>query len=182
MIISGIGSRKTPSNILTSMTCIGQWCRDHGIYVFSGHADGADYAFEKGAQENCVTFLPWKGFNSKLESFGTQYIHNPGSDRKYSSSYADALVDKYHPNPSRLSRGARLLMARNSYQVLGPTMQIPVSAVVCWTHGGKIAGGSGQAMRIATAYKIPIYNLYSMSCGDVITKLDNLLKGESHGS
>lgn len=67
-IIAGIGSRETPSTILDAMTFIGLWCRENNIWVRSGHAQGADWAFECGAQENCIAYLPWKGFNTELKS------------------------------------------------------------------------------------------------------------------
>jgi hypothetical protein len=31
--------------------------------------------------------------------------------------------------------------------------------VVCWTPGGLLKGGTAQAMRIAHAYGIPVFNL-----------------------
>jgi hypothetical protein len=55
-------------------------------------------------------------------------------------------------------------MTRNSFQVLGPDLQSPVSFVVCWTTGGKISGGTGQALRIAKDLSIPIFNLYDKDC------------------
>jgi hypothetical protein len=51
-------------------------------------------------------------------------------------------------------------MHRNGFQVLGKNLNCPSSYLVCYTADGKISGGTGQAMRIATELKIPIYNLY----------------------
>ena len=56
--------------------------------------------------------------------------------------------------------GAKKLMARNCHQVLGLDLKTPVDFIVCWTKDGTINGGTGQALRIAEAYNIPVYNLF----------------------
>ena len=58
-------------------------------------------------------------------------------------------------------------MSRNSYQVLGDSLDNPSSFLVCWTSDGKMSGGTAQAMRIATDFRVPIYNLYHEN--DLIT-------------
>ena len=50
-------------------------------------------------------------------------------------------------------------MARNAMQVLGQTMNQPAKMVVAYTPGGQVIGGTGQALRMAQAYQIPIRNL-----------------------
>ena len=52
-------------------------------------------------------------------------------------------------------------MARNSYQVLGRNLDDPVEFVICWTPGGSGSGGTGQAIRIAKDYQIPVFDLGS---------------------
>lgn len=52
-------------------------------------------------------------------------------------------------------------MSRNSYQVLGENLSSPVDFVVCWTENGGLIGGTAQAIRIAYANKIPVFNLYN---------------------
>ena len=74
---------------------------------------------------------------------------------------------KYHPNWDNLSQGAKKLMARNACQVFGITGDQPVDFIICWTPNGEITGGTGQALRIAKDFNIPVFNLGSMS-------LDNL--------
>jgi len=41
MIVTGIGSRETPDNILQEMEKIGKQLADNGYYVRSGHAHGS---------------------------------------------------------------------------------------------------------------------------------------------
>jgi len=70
----------------------------------------------------------------------------------------DEMVRKYHPAPQHLSRGAFALMRRNSCQVLGEDLSKPSKAIVCWTHPDK--GGTTQALRIAKAHGILIFNMF----------------------
>ena len=149
MFIAGIGSRETPEPILSEMIKVGSWCRENRVVVRSGHADGADYAFEKGALLCTEVYLPWPGFNKQLPTLGVSFVvpANP----KY-----DEMVRKYHPAPDKLSHGAFALMGRNSCQVLGLDLDSPVKAIVCWT---KKSGGTQQALRIGKDHNIPILNL-----------------------
>ncbi len=58
-------------------------------------------------------------------------------------------------------------MARNSQQILGQNLNDYCAFVVCWTPDGaenattKQSGGTGQAIRIANHYGIPVINLYN---------------------
>ena len=122
----------------------------------SGGADGADTAFEKGclrAKGRMEIFLPWSGFNGRQED-GIQYLLQP----KELFEEAARIAQEFHPAWSRLSRGAKALMARNSFQVLGPDLKSPTDLIICWTPGGKIYGGTGQALRISKSFNIPIIN------------------------
>ena len=157
--IAGIGARKTPKFILDIMVWIGQWCLLNGIYVRSGHADGADYAFERGANSNTIVYLPWRSFNSQLVRYTTTSI---SWDDVMPSVRSQAIqsVEAYHPAPGRLSQGAMKCMARNYFQMRG-TKKDPVwvDCVVCWTPDAKGGGGTGQALRIAHAHDIPVLDL-----------------------
>jgi len=60
-----------------------------------------------------------------------------------------------------LGRGGKSHMARNTNQVLGPNIGTSpqTNAILCWTKGGQIVGGTGQALRIAQDKGIPVINL-----------------------
>lgn len=147
-IYTGIGSRKTPINVQRAMTDIARHFSRHKWILRSGGADGADLAFEKGADLKQI-FLPWKGFNGNDSPF---YEHNEEAAR---------IAAKYHPRWGRLNNSARAMHTRNVYQVLGYDLKTPTSLVICWTADGKASGGTGQALRIAKDANIPIYNLYN---------------------
>lgn len=120
-------------------------------------AKGADQAFEFGATLGgglVEIYLPWKGFEGRQDG----KIVAPAKD-------ALELAEYYHPNWKALKQGARKLMARNGYQVLGPNLYDSVDMVICWTPDGSVdgtgskVGGTGQALRIADDYDIPVLNL-----------------------
>lgn len=159
---AGIGSRRTPADILDLMTRLAVRLHGRGYYLYSGGAPGADYAFYQGARSvgrNYTLFIPWHGFNrfSDLE---------PNVECGVTED-ALALAASVHPAWRRLSPWAQKLHARNGYQVLGPDLRSPVRFVVCWTPDGAESeaettidtGGTGQAIRLAGRYGIPIFNL-----------------------
>lgn len=147
MFYTGIGSRATPDEVLAKMTQIAQAFARKGWVLRSGGAKGADSAFEAGAGERKEIFLPWPGFNGRQSSFSRP------------SAAALEMAAQLHPAWERCSQGARKLHARNTHQILGYDLKSPTSLVVCWTEGGGLKGGTAQAIRLATLYSIPVFNL-----------------------
>jgi len=146
---AGIGSRETPINLQPLIDKIVNTLSEYTLR--SGGAPGADSMFEKNAI-NKEIFLPWKNFNNNKST-----LFNISSD-------AFIIARKYHPSYDSLSDGAKKLMARNCYQILGFDLKSPVDFVICWTKDGKNTGGTGQALRIAKDLNIPIFNLYFDDC------------------
>lgn len=144
---TGIGSRLTPEPILVLMTEIASYFCNKGYTLRSGGASGADSAFESGAGDKKEIFLPWRGFNKSKN----KYIEIPQK--------AFEIAEKFHPVWDKLKDPVKRLHARNVLQILGKDLQEPSKLVICWTRNGKIIGGTAQALRIAEAYCIPIFNL-----------------------
>lgn len=144
---AGIGSRETPKDVLAFMTQIAKMLYSEGYTLRSGGADGADSAFEQGAGNNKQIFLPWKNFNKNASPYF------------YISDEAIQMASKFHPFYHNLKQGGQKLHARNCYQILGEDLKTPSEFVICWTPNGLETGGTSQAIRIAKAYKIKIYNL-----------------------
>ena len=142
---AGIGSRETPKEFLNLFTRVAKYLSTKRCVLRSGGAKGADQAFELGAI-NKEIFLPWKGFEGSNSNLVVQ-------DGK-----AFDIAAKYHPRWNYLSQGAKKLQVRNSCQVLGRDLESPSDFVICWTKGGKGNGGTGQALRIAKDYNIPIFD------------------------
>ena len=152
---AGIGSRETPPGIEPMIEVVAEFLGKLGFVLRSGAAPGADSMFEKYCTGEKEIYLPWKKFNSNLsdldiDSMGTEIV-----------AKAREIAKKYHPSWSYLSEPAKKLMTRNTFQILGNDLKTPVLFVVCWTRGGTINGGTGQAMRIAKSLNIPIFNLYN---------------------
>lgn len=144
MIIAGIGARATPMEILMQIEQVGLMLAIRGIKGRSGGAAGADTAFERGM----------KVINPAL----IQVF--PGHVGHYLAWQEHAA--RFHPNWDACDENTRKLHARNSAIMCGPSplsRSEPVDAVVCWTPGGAITGGTGQSLRIAAAYNIPVFNL-----------------------
>lgn len=159
---AGIGSRETPKEIIKIMIQIAESLGKKGVILRSGAAEGADTAFEVGCDNvngRKEIYLPWRGFG---DSKSTLIVKDPK---------AFELVEKYHPGYSRLSQGALKLQARNSHQVLGLDLNTPSDFIICYTPKGKGSGGTGQALRIAKDYSIPVFD-----CGLYEDDLNSLKK------
>lgn len=146
---TGIGSRETPTKIQHLMYQIGKSLGKQGWVLRSGAAQGADQAFEKGCDTvngNKEIYIPWIGF----EGSHSLLIVQPGK--------AFEIAEEHHPYWHNLSKGSKKLQARNSHQVLGQDLLTPSRFVLCYTKNGKGKGGTGQALRIAQAYNIPIFD------------------------
>ena len=155
---AGIGSRRTPEPVLQLLTALASQLARRGHVLRSGHAPGADQAFEHGAGARAEVYLPWPSFESSVRCAAGYVQPEPSPE-------AVQMAAAHHPAWERLGRGARALHARNCHQVLGRDLQDPVSFVVCWTpdgattNPGPSTGGTGQALRLAAAHGIPVFNL-----------------------
>lgn len=166
MIYAGIGARDTPPEILDRMASVGRYMASWGHTLRSGGARGADSAFEKGCvskQGKMEIYLPYQYFN-KNESllFG-------------SCIEARKIAKEFHPVWDNLGDRARDFMGRNSYQILGKDLNTPTDFVVCWTPKGQIVGGTGQALRIARHFNIPVFNFGSMTVEEVGDAIENII-------
>ena len=92
MHYAGIGSRKTPDDVLAFMQRIAQWLAKRNYILRSGAAQGADTAFENGAGMKKEIFTA----NSPIHPLTVE------------------TVEQDHPMPSALSCYVRTLMVRNA--------------------------------------------------------------------
>lgn len=148
MFYAGIGSRDTPEPIGREMQAIAMQLAMRGWVLRSGHARprkdappetvSADLEFEKG----CDIIA------------GRKVIRGPTHQPS-----AMEHAQRYHPAWESCGDYAQALHARNSLIMLGDDLTVPVHFVVCWTPGGMVVGGTGQALRIAHDQSIPVFNL-----------------------
>lgn len=110
-------------------------------------------------------FLPWPSF---VEGGWREHPLPDGPLVKVFERPTIAARDiaaQYHPRWQKLSKADQKLVARNTHQILGRRCDAPCSFVNCWTPDGSTGittvrtGGTGQAIRIAAARQIPIFNL-----------------------
>ena len=146
---AGIGARDCPKWILDLLAKTAYWLSYKGYILRSGAAEGCDSAFEYGCDKGTgqkEIFLPWKGFNNSKSTLVVK-------DEK-----AFDVAKLYHPRFDTLSNGAKKLQVGSSHQVLGWNLNEPSSFVLCYTKNGNGNGGTGQALRIAKGYNIPIFD------------------------
>lgn len=159
-VYTGIGSRETPRHITDTMMAVADRLAADGWTLRSGNAKGADQAFERGhlvalSGSPIEVYLPWPSFEADwLKGWTIEPMGEP-------TTAAEVEARRFHPAWSKLSDGAKKLHARNVHQILGPDVSSPILSkfVICWTKGGKGEGGTGQALRIARHYNVPIFDL-----------------------
>lgn len=160
-VYAGIGSRSTPEDVLVLMEQLAYALAKRGLILRSGAANGADSRFETGcdqAKGQKEIYLPWNGFSHRYEDSATGVL-------VANQTLGKNVASRYHKGWSHLKEPAKLLHGRNTFQILGEDTRTPARFVLCWTPDGSLtgrersSGGTGQALRIATAYSIPIYNL-----------------------
>lgn len=146
---TGIGARDTPNDVLKYFYQLGYFLGIKGFTLRSGAAKGADSYFEHGSDKadgSKEIYLPWGNFEGS------------NSNLIVSNIEAYNIAEKFHPYWHNLSAGAKKLQSRNSHQILGLDLKTPSDFVLCWTKNGKGQGGTGQALRIAEHYNIPIFD------------------------
>lgn len=158
---AGIGSRETPTHVQETMTKIAELLERRKYTLRSGGAVGADLAFEKGVVENKEIFY------TDSYTVNEKYYNYDQDDL----NFADKILKEYHPAYKKHGKGvknikAKKLLSRNTFQIFGVGSEtINSDFVICYTPDGTEStttyntGGTGQAIRIAYDYGIPIYNL-----------------------
>ena len=147
-IYAGVGSRETPAADRLLMKRAAKHLAKKGWTLRSGGARGADTAFAEGA---------------KLGAGATEIYLTTSKGVDWDAAYA--LAADFHPNFKNLDPPVKRLIVRNGFQVLGPNLDDPVDFVLCWTPDGaesettNRSGGTGQAIRIANGYSIPVLNM-----------------------
>ena len=163
LIYAGIGSRETPVFVQQRMVRMAMVLGKLGWTLRSGHAPGADQAFEYGAKQvngSMEIYLPWDGFEGAKVDNKSYFT---GFSTTEMEVKAMRIAADNHPNWSACSDGARKMHSRNVQQIGGRELNLGVSFVLCWTKNGSGGGGTGQAIRIAKRENIPVYDLFHYS-------------------
>lgn len=173
-IYTGIGSRRAPEDIRWLMKGLAIVLALEGYQLNTGGAEGSDQAFLRGALEcsraRIQVYLPWTNYERDFLARGRNTLGHQGLKKTITSADRQArkIAMEHHPAYNQLGRGAKLLINRNTSIVLGldPSDKTGwCDFVICWTPSGgttgreRNSGGTGQALRIANAYEIPVWNL-----------------------
>ena len=173
MYYTGIGARRgVPGEIRKQMVWLGEALAGRGYTLRSGAAYGSDSLFEEGCDNvkgHKEIYLPWKEFNDHQSELCTP------------PKRAFEIASEHHPSWNQLSYVEKRFHARNVEQVLGELLYEPSDFVVCWTQDGcesdetrsKETGGTGQAISVASARGIPVFNLKNE---DAMDRLVEFLK------
>lgn len=154
-IYAGIGARNTPKFILSIMGSIGEYLAKQGWVLNTGASPGADQAFVEGALKGNGTvnlFLPWPFYEKKWLSTLHGNVNITVFDPRTHTDAVQSVYD-FHPAAKSLKISVMALHARNYLILEG------IKFAVCYTTNGKIAGGTGQAIRIINQRKKNLFNL-----------------------
>lgn len=168
LFYAGIGSRKTPPEVLKIFVYISGYLAQKGFTLRSGRAPGADQAFEEGCDEydgKKEIYLPWRHFEGSKSKLIVQ------------DSGAFKVAERfYHSDWNNLSSPVKKLMARNSHQILGWDLHSPSAFVLCWTKNGSGRGGTGQAIRIAERFAIPVFDAGKYDLQDIESNIKKFVQ------
>lgn len=173
---AGIGTRELPEPQWNSLSFISGVLAMLDYELNSGGAGGSDQACEEGCDLQGGTkhiYLPWNRFKTtdKNGELRIRTLQEPGCvliTDQHIIAESLRIAAQFHPYWNNLKDPARMLMARNSFQVLGADLQTPVDFVLTYTGDGQASGGTGQAIRIAHARQIPVYNIYNKTDNDAL--------------
>lgn len=160
---TGVGSRETPHRVCEIMQRFARMMANRGWVLRSGHADGADMAFERGCDQSFgekEIYIPWFRFNGS----SSRLHHIPGWAYEQA---AEIIGERWR----WLKAPVKKLHARNVLQVVGLKEEDPVSEfLVCWTPGGAAVGGTATAIFLAHKMDIEVINLYHEEAMDALRK------------
>jgi len=140
---AGIGSRQTPPQVLRVMDAMGYHLAPRWD-LRTGGAQGADMAFEAGAQRAGGWIWTW-----------TADDVCPVRD-----AWAWERAEAVAPRPlETMAPHVQRLLARNMLVLFGDDGLSPVEWVCCWTPGAACVGGTGHVIRAAGEAGIRVYNL-----------------------
>jgi hypothetical protein len=163
MVYAGVGSRQAPPLQVARMERLARVLAEHGWTLRTGLAEGADQAFYRGASSGrgpVELYLPWPSFNhpARIQGAGETVLGRPSKE-------AYLIAQRFHPAWEKVDPPVRALHARNVHQVLGADLKTPAGLLICWTQNGSRdglapgTGGTGQALRIAAGYGVPVLNI-----------------------
>lgn len=150
----GTGNRDAPQGVLDDMKRLASELEGFGYMLRTGGMDGPEAAFEDGAKE-LELHLPWRGFNDKQSKF------------TFTSNQAKGIAAMFHTSFDALKPVIQTFLAKNVRLLLGKDLKSPAMFAIIWSEDGaetlkeksSKTGSAGHVIAIASAMKIPVYNI-----------------------
>lgn len=161
--VTGVGSRETPEWAQAWLRQVIRSYAARGYGIRTGDADKADEATREAAKAAGAPLRVYAVSKQACEDTLCFNRRPPLVQRE-----ALDLVMELHPSGKWLKPFHRLLHARNALQVRGDALDEPAERVVLWASRSEfddegrlknVAGGTGQAVRVAYKFGIPSFNL-----------------------
>lgn len=171
MTYAGIGSRKTPAEVLEEMQKIAEKLESSGYKLQTGYKkrkgsiveeEGADKAFSSGVKKPANKELFGPDMVNDTAMRVAYEIHSDLGDmanytyKKWVDEVGEAKAREY-------AEGTKNLQARNTFQVFGRNLDTPVDFVLFYAEEKegdlRPKGGTGQAVEMARRKGIPTINM-----------------------
>lgn len=159
---TGVGSRETPRRVLLLMERMAYCLALKGLNLRTGGAPGADLAFEAGAARGrgfIEVFIPWPSFGKESKNHKKYFM--PFTNAR-TTVMAERLAKSVVPHWDNLKQGARKLHSRNTFQVLGRTLNDPSDFCIGYAKVLKkdqYKGGTNTAFQLARKSGVQLINL-----------------------
>ena len=148
------GNKDMPESFKPMIQRIGRNLQEAGLILRTGGMEGLEDVIEKSATKLEV-HLPFKDFDGKQSKF------------TYTSDFVKGIAKMFHTSFDTLKPVVQTFLAKNVRLVLGKDGKSPALFLVVWTEDGAETtaektfktGNSGNAIEIANAIKIPVFNL-----------------------
>jgi hypothetical protein len=148
------GNKEMPESFKPLIQRIGRNLEKAGYMLRTGGMEGLEDVIEKSATK-LELHLPFKDFDGKNSKF------------TYTSDFVKGIAKMFHTSFDTLKPVVQTFLAKNVRLVLGKDGKSPALFLVVWTEDGAETaaektfktGNSGNAIAIANAIKIPVFNL-----------------------
>ena len=167
----GTGNSGAPESVLQTMRKIAIGLAAFGYTLRTGGmGEGPDDTFELANVKDLEVYVPWQGFNNKQSKF------------YFNDQQSKDVAAMFNPAFDGLKDSIKAFLAKNARMVLGKDLKQRAMFVLLWTEDGAETsrdvnmktGNVGHVIRIASAMKIPVFNLAKSDCEERLKRFLDL--------
>lgn len=168
---TGLGSRSAPLDIQQLAVELSMHMRAHGWYLRTTAMSATDKAFAAGAGDLAEIYLPWSGWPGEgISSLTSDAMKRAKEvwDFRVENNMVDPeeAIQWRSLNWADVNHGMKSIIAQGVCVVLGRTLDVPSSALICWTPLATYSGYVAHSMVTAMMHNIPILNLWDYSTAE----------------